>query len=207
MIHKAVISIDFFLEDLVIQILLLTTVFFLINTYTLLRKLWAFSSLVILLGLILANIGYELFISFLWLIELTFIIVFLLLILSFNLSLKQKQKTSTLLLTKSNIINTILFILFFILGSIYLINSNLYIATKRQDHLVLNSYSYIVNYYKENQEASLLLNDLKGLGFTLFNHLNISLVVFLILLTLASVLIVVIQLQTSGKRSLSNKQL
>ena len=196
---------DFLTEDIFLQIILISTSFFLITTHSLFRKLWGFTSLIIVLGLILASFGYELFVSFLWLIELSFIVVFILLITTFNSSLKLSSSNILDLNLKLYFIFYFIFFLIILVCPVYLYLSDYTNKVKAETDLNLISFSYFTNYYKENQANSISLSDLKGLSFTLFNLNFFSLFLFLILLTIASVLIVFIQLQASIKRNMNNK--
>ena len=196
---------DFLTEDIFLQILLIAISFFLITTHSLFRKLWGFASLIIVLGLIIASFGYELFVSFLWLIELSFIVVFILLITTFNSSLKLSSTNILDLNLKYYFIFYFLFFSIILVCPVYLYLSDYTNKIKAETDLNLISFSYFINYYKENQANSISLSDLKGLSFTLFNLNFFSLFLFLILLTIASVLIVFIQLQASIKRNINNK--
>ena len=205
MLTTILFQLDFFIEDLLIQILLLSTTLFIITTHSLVRKLWGFGLIIIILGLLLALLGYELFISFLWLIEVSFIIVFLLLILSFNSSLKTASNTVLTSNLKHYLLTILLLGLLLVISPVYLYLTNYY--TKVGSDLTtqsLTANNYLTDYYKENQGNGIILSDLKGLGYDLFNLNSVSLLTFLVLLTIASILIVIMQLQASLKKNFNN---
>ena len=193
------IPLEFVLEDFIIQIILVSTIFFIGISSSLIRKLWGFILLVLFFGFFLALQGFESFLPFLWLIELTFIIIYLLLILSLNLSIKNSD--INLISSKNDITLTSLkgFIIILVLTLLlYLFNINFFNSVDLLNiyNNILNSYCIIFNnYYKENQPNSLILTDLRGIGLYLYNDYPFTFIFFLLLLTFCSIFIILIQIQ------------
>ena len=194
-----IIPFELVLEDLIIQIILVSTIFFIGISPSLIRKLWGFILLILFFGFFLALQGFESFLPFLWLIELTFIIIYLLLILSLNLSIKNSDisiinsKTDITLTSFKGFIIILILTLLFYFFNINFFNS---VDLLGRYHSILNNYSIIFNnYYKENQPNSLILTDLRGIGLYLYNDYPYTFIIFLLLLTFCSIFIILIQIQ------------
>ena len=190
-------SLNIFIEYLFIQIILFLTLVNIINVDSNVKKLILFLIMVFFIGIFISLKGYSLLISFLWLIELSFITIFIILLINDNFLLKKLYKINVK--NKETFYFILLFMIYICLP-LYVYFSKERIEITPYSPLYFIKPNLLNNFYLNNNNSTIILSDLKGIGFSLFNTNSLLLISFFTLLFLVTVFVIFVQIESFLKK-------
>ena len=198
------------LEHYYIQLSLFISIFYLLRTKAYLNKLFSFLIIIVWIGMSLLFNNFEVMVTFLWILEFSFILVIGLLVIS--LSNYSANSYSDTFKGYNFLINLfIFFILIFAFIMIFL-NKNFLGDLKLNLNYSLNYNPIIfninfINYYQNINSNNYIMqttSDIKDLGLKIYNYTPLLLILFLVFLIYVSIFIIITYLLSFNKLNINS---